>query len=173
MKKLTILFSILLTLTLSACGQKKVTGVAQSSYDSLQTKYNNLESIYSDLQITNNSLQLKITNLQQSIDSLQNDNNANCDSLGYYINLAEHYKLSYEQVSPYGKDGYNIEIDFTDTNAVDYRMTQLDSIMWLKVSKDSNEFNMQIVNSKDIRFWYMDSTKQTQLLLRYNPDWFK
>jgi len=154
MKKTLIIIGIVLSF--NACAQ-----TWQQLYNKQTTNLNRLDSLYSLLQIEN--------------DSLNNVVNLSCDSLQYYKDLSKYWELNYKEISPYGKDGYNVKLYYADSLGIEYTLTNLNNLTWLKSEYNGKQFNVWI-NTNDIRIWYVypntDSIQITQLLVRYNLDWF-
>jgi len=154
MKKTLIIIGIVLSF--NACAQ-----TWQQLYNEQTTNLNRLDSLYSLLQIEN--------------DSLNNVVNLSCDSFQYYKDLSKYWELNYKEISPYGKDGYNVKLYYADSLGIEYTLTNLNNLTWLKSEYNDKQFNVWI-DTNDIRIWYVypntDSTQTTQLLVRYNLNWF-
>lgn len=136
-------------------------------------------------------LKNQVNGLQFANDSLTEANVENCDSLDYYIKLADNWEKSYHEISPYHVDGYDVKVNYNDANGVKYEFTQKDGKSWTRINMDDKSINFWQFGNK-VEFWYghtdsvwvyddprypdKDSVyvevSQAHMVNQYNINWF-
>lgn len=120
-------------------------------------------------------LKQKLSEVEQRMIEIYNENVLLRDSVVYYKELANTWKLQYETIDPYNDSIYNINVDYTDVFGSEYNFKHKDGNAVLSIVKNNKKMYFKQTDT-EFQLWFsqwIDTTYVETIINNFDLNWLK